>query len=306
MTRKAPKTPEGWACRLGSLLYAFRDTHGQDRFPINVRELALEYSKSAFPGSPIAKIEGVEGEGFEAMLVPIPNGNGSWGIIYNSSSLSKGRKNFSIAHEFGHYLLHRHRFPDGKRCTTRDMLDWNSEEAQIEGEANRFAANLLMPLDDFRSQVVRSKKDTDLVLFERLAARYDVSLSATILRWLGYTHERAMIVVGREGFIDWAWSSKPLLKSGVYFRPKQETIELPSRSLAARRDGAIDNARGVTHPKGVWAENEEVTEMAVITSEYGNMTISLLKYPRTGTTGFYYEEPDEDDVFDRFQARYRN
>lgn len=42
------------------------------------------------------------------MLLPIPHRNGEWGIIYNKSGNAEGRANFSVAHELGHYLLHRH------------------------------------------------------------------------------------------------------------------------------------------------------------------------------------------------------
>ena len=51
---------------------------------------------------------------------------------------------------------------------------------------------------------------------------------------LTITDKRAMIVVGKEGFIDWAWSSEPLLKSGVFYGARQEVIELPPASLEAR------------------------------------------------------------------------
>lgn len=184
------------------------------------------------------------------------------------------------------------------------MLDWNSEEAQIEGEANRFAANLLMPLDDFRAHV--AEKSADLNLFDELTARYQVSLSAAILRWLGFTDERAMIVVGKDGFIDWAWSSKPLIQSGVFYRPRQETAELPALSLAARRDPTLDNRSGLRHPPGVWIGDEEVVEMAVFTADYGNMSISLLKYPKLSRCSFDDREEPEEDLVDRYNSRFRS
>ena len=301
-----PKTPEGWASRLATLIYAVKDSHGDDRFPIRIREIAKDYSHNAFPDEPIARIDAVaDCDGFEGMLLPIPGGSGAWGIIYNESGGSVGRVNFSIAHEFGHYLLHRQRFPDGKKCTNRDMLDWSSEEAQIEGEANRFAASILMPLDDFRKQVSKHGNDIDLKFFEKLKVRYEVSLSAAILRWLCHTNERAMIVVGRDGFIDWAWSSKPLLRSGVFYCPRQETIPLPPQSLAALGDRSFDNVSGVIHPEEVWLGNEKVKEMAVVYEGYGGMTISLLKYPKANCGGYIYEEPDVEDVADRFMKRFR-
>jgi len=94
------------------------------------------------------------------------------------------------------------------------MLDWKSEHGQIEAQANTFASFLLMPLDDFREQI-RSQAIT-MALMRHLSDRYEVSITAAILKWLGITDKRAMIVVSKDGFIDWAWGSKRLFKSGIY------------------------------------------------------------------------------------------
>ena len=192
-------------------------------------------------------------------LLPHPNRNGEWGIIYNSSITSKGRINFTLGHELGHYLLHRHLSPEGFRCSSCDMLDWKSEHGQIEAQANTFASFLLMPLDDFGEQI-RSQEIT-MALMRHLSDRYEVSITAAILKWLGITDKPAMIVVSKDGFIDWAWGSKRLFKSGIYYRARQETVPLPELSLAARRDPSIDAEIGFVHPKGVWVGNEEVNEM---------------------------------------------
>jgi hypothetical protein len=298
--KKTPQTPEGWACRLASLVYQVKEAHQEPKFPIRVVDLALDYSAQVFPESPISLIEGADLGGFEGMLLPHPGGDKSWGIIYDNSSSSVGRVNFTIAHEFGHYLMHREKYPEGKKCSSKDMMDWKSEDARIEGEANRFAANLLMPLDDFRKEVKEWGRGMDLYFFKMLSTKYEVSMSAAILRWLSCTSERAMIVVGRDGFIDWAWSSKPLLKSGVYYSPRKETTELPARSLAVRQDHSLDNYKGVRHPPGVWRGEEPVHEMALFTEEYNNMTISLLMYPRLARLSFQEDPPDEEDLVDRF------
>lgn len=300
MTSTLPKTPEGWAARLTTLISIVK---GNNYFPIKIEEIARDFSKGAFPKEPITKIEKAECQGFEGLLISIPNRNGEWGIIYNSSSNSRGRQNFSIAHEFGHYLLHRQRFPKGKQCTNRDVMDWSTEEAQIEGEANRFAANVLMPLDDFRRQIAKYKTNIDLEVFSRLAHRYEVSLTAAILQWLSHTNERAMIVVSKDGFIDWAWSSKPLLHTGIYYKPKQETIELPPTSLAAIKDLSIDNKSGIVHPVGIWLGDEVVKEMTIFANDYDNMAISLLKYPKIASGGFFYEEESIEDTVDHFAKR---
>ena len=75
-----------------------------------------------------------------------------------------------------------------------------------------------MPLDDFREQVRGQEITMDLMC--HLSDRYEVSITAAILKWLEFTDKRAMIVVGKDGFIDWAWSSDALFKSRIYYAAK--------------------------------------------------------------------------------------
>jgi hypothetical protein len=58
------------------------------------------------------------------------------------------------------------------------------------------------------------------------------SLTAAVLKWLETTTRRAMIVVSNDGLT--GWSSPPLLKSGVYFKARQQTTPLPAASLATQ------------------------------------------------------------------------
>ena len=156
-----------------------------------------------------------------------------------------------------------------------------------------------MPLDDVREQVNGNSVDLDLM--SHLADRYDVSLTAAILKWLDMTPKRAMIVIGKDGFIDWAWCSKSLLKSGIFYKARQNLTALPDASLAARGDLLIDNRTGVVHPKGIWVGNEEVREMTTF-SKQGQMSISLLLYPddAPGKWDKDLEEPEELDTYDQF------
>src|SRR5665213_1442056 len=104
-----PTTAEGWAIRLSQLLNVFA-ANGGDRFAINIAAIAYDYSKQVFPDTPITRVEGMNmSKRFEGALVPNPDGNGEWGIFYNENIRSTGRRNFTLAHELGHYLLHRER-----------------------------------------------------------------------------------------------------------------------------------------------------------------------------------------------------
>lgn len=281
-------SPVQWAIKISKLLKSLEEIHGIPRIPVNVIDIAKEYSKQICPSEPITSIDGEEfSNNFDGLLVPkLNNSHGSkeWGIFYNNTISCRGRVNFTLAHEFGHYLLHRTSNPEGLHCNFNDMLNWKSREHQQEQEANIFASYLLMPLDDFRKQL--SKKEISLDLFHNLAEHYCVSITAVILKWLSFTEKRAMIVVGKEEFIDWAWSSENLLKSGIFYRARQDTIELPKRSLAVRRTDSTE----ITHPIGVWPGNDEVYEM-VIHSQKNEFTVSLLLYPDK----YIYEEKDNED-----------
>jgi hypothetical protein len=288
---KLPHTPVGWAVHLSKLVRIVHDAHGTPTFPIRVKDIAIDYSRNVFHEAPITKVGGIDlSRQFEGMLIPIDSGAGEWGIIYNSAITSRGRINFTLAHELGHYLLHRHLCPEGLRCSSRDMSDWRSEHGQIEGQANTFASFLLMPLDDFRHQICGQKISMELI--RHLSDRYEVSITAAILKWLSITDRRAMIVVGTDGFIDWAWSSERLMKSGIYYAARQRTIELPSDSLAALRVDEDVAKVGVMHKKGVWQGTEEVYEMTVFARK-SEMTITLLLYPDDGPIRWRTDDLDE-------------
>ena len=298
-----PTTPKGWAIHLTRLIKLFHEAHGLDRFPIDVAAIATDYSRQVFPEAPITMVEGLEmSKTFEGMLIPRPGGNGEWGIVYNNTITSKGRINFTLAHELGHYLLHRTISPEGLRCSNRAMLDWKSERGRVEAQANTFASFLLMPLDDFRAQI--RGHDITMDLMRRLSDRYEVSITAAILKWLGITEKRAMIVIGKDGFIDWAWSSERLIKSGVFYRARQQVVALPDLSLAARQDPAVDAEIGVAHPEGVWLGDEEVREMTIF-SPRNEMTISLLLYPNDSPSRWDddLDEPKEWDAYDQLVWR---
>jgi hypothetical protein len=301
---KLPTTPEGWAIHLTKLVTLFHAAHGLDQFPIKVAPLATEFSRQVFPDAPITMVEGLDlSSKFDGMLTPSPHGTGEWGIVYNNAITSKGRINFTLAHELGHYLLHRQLSPAGLQCSSRAMLDWRSAEGRIEAQANTFASFLLMPLDDFRAQI--RGQDISMELMRHLSDRYEVSITAAILKWLDVTDKRAMIVIGKDGFIDWARSSDPLLKSGVFYRARQEMIPLPEASLAAHPEFYSDIDADIVHPRSVWPGDEEVREMMIFGSR-NEMTISLLLYPNDAPARLWgddLDEPEPWDAYDQFMAR---
>ena len=282
-------SPERWAIDITVIL---NTVLGNSRFPIDVKMVAREFSSQKFPDDPITMIRGADLPGFEGAMMPAPAGKKGWGILYNNAIASAGRINFTLGHEFGHYLLHRHTHTHGIQCSSEDMARWDSEYGQIEHQANVFAANLLMPLDDFRRQISASRQPVLDELGDS-ASRYGVSLIAATLRWLSFTTRRSMLVISRDGFILWARSSEAALRTGLYYRTSgQPPISLPTASLAAKRDKILTSTSVAEHDHTVWLR-EGCTEHVLFSDQY-DFTISLLHFAAKHTWDSIPEESAED------------
>lgn len=291
------KSPQRWAIDL-TLLLSARD--GEDRFPVNVKALVKDYSHQAFPDDPITMVKGGDLAGFEGGLYKHPSGRSEWGIIYNSAIASPGRVNFTLAHEFGHYLVHRKQYPNGFECGPEDMAKWDSTYGQIEHQANEFAASLLMPRDDFSKQLAPKSKPT----FDELGAcadRYGVSLSAATLRWLQFSECRTLFIVSRDGYILWARSSPKALRTGAYIKTANvPPVELPRNSLAAQPH-LLENSKGrAEHTSFIWLKEPCVEE--TIVSERYDKTYTLLHLGAAPSWPTQRND-DEEDSFDRMTSR---
>ena len=295
-----PNTPKAWATLISKILNA---AYGQERFPVDVSRVACDYSGQRFPDEPIIHVAGENLPGFDGGLSLMPSGRKGWIILYNSGISSSGRIRFTLAHEFGHYLLHRRLRPQGMQCGQNDVamgsLDSDEEiRKRLEREADVFATYLLMPLDDFRRQIP-DREPADLERLSVCAERYGVSLMAAIRRWLEYTEKRAVLVVSREGFILWSQSSEPARKTRASFKTFGcDPVEIPPASLAANPPESMVDARlGKEFPCGVWFAEEAVKEMAVSSEQY-DFVLSLLLLKDRDRNPILEEDPEE-DAYDR-------
>lgn len=79
--------------------------------------------------------------GISGEIRPDPDALGRFVIRVNKSDSAR-RQRFTVAHEIGHFLLHRDQIGDGIRDDVlyrSELSDWR------EAQANRMAADLLMP-----------------------------------------------------------------------------------------------------------------------------------------------------------------
>ena len=285
-----PTKPKAWANLLSQLW--------GPRFPVDVETIALEYSRR-FP-DPIKKIVKAQGDGFEGALYRLPK-SGNWAVLVNPNIPSKGRVNFTLAHELGHYLVHRNMHPEGFECGEARVLGYDADEVRrvIEQEADDFASYLLMPMDDYRGQIDRS--DMSLTLLTHCAERYKVSATAAAVKWIEFTDECAVLVTAVNGFVLWCWRSKEARRRRIFF-PKG--MELPAASWAAN-PGLVGTSMGIELPANTWPVASEVREMAIFADRY-EMTISLLVFGEGDLRGNELEADETDeDTYDRFTRNSR-
>jgi hypothetical protein len=137
-------------------LRRFTDTYGGNPPPVDVEELAeslcclrvrLADDLSAIPGAPA-------GAPLSGLLLPGRQ------EVWVSAHEPLERRRFSVAHEVGHFLLHTFDQSEGVFCRAADLrADPESPERLREREANRFAAELLMPEPMVRREVERRGAD---------------------------------------------------------------------------------------------------------------------------------------------------
>tara|TARA_R110000868_G_scaffold243100_1_gene498874 strand:- start:55621 stop:56124 length:504 start_codon:yes stop_codon:yes gene_type:complete len=91
----------------------------------------------------------------------------------------KTRQRFTIAHEIAHFLLHQKHIGSGISDT---VLYRSSLSSRIEAEANRLAADIVMPAKLLREDMRDLDLSSDEVSAETLAEIYEVSKQAMKVR----------------------------------------------------------------------------------------------------------------------------
>lgn len=92
-------------------------------------------------------------------------------IVLGNEKKSFARRQFSTAHELAHVLLH---------STNIDINTLTREEfREIEREADKFAAEFLLPADSFKKDLIYP---TNLKFYEELKKKWKVSIVAMLMR----------------------------------------------------------------------------------------------------------------------------
>lgn len=190
--------------------------------------------------------------GFEGCLVRNPDDPAEWGILYKQHTTPE-RSRFTVAHELGHFVLHRalqSRFECDNRAVTSGQFDGRN----IEREANEFASNLLMPLDLLRRFLGDQRKVT-LHLLSDIARTFEVSFEALCLRFIEATDQRAILIHWDQGFLKYQRASRNALKTRARVRQTDSAQEPFAGTLAADAS-VVQCFDGVECSAAIWCAEE--------------------------------------------------
>lgn len=170
--------------------------------------------------------------------------NNRGGIIRVASKNNLGRFRFTVAHEFGHYLLHPRNVVD-KIVSMSDLTIWN--DATEESEANIFSAEFLMPKNLIESYC---RGVPSIERLEQIADSFQSSLTATAFQYHEYTSEPVAIILS-EG---WRMKSfRPFVNEDL---PRIRFGQVSTNSAAGERLAGRDEDSGklVRVPANAWLE----------------------------------------------------
>ncbi|MFQ6041132.1 MAG: ImmA/IrrE family metallo-endopeptidase [Candidatus Poribacteria bacterium] len=143
----------------------------------------------------------IEG-GYDGYLMRVGN---TFGIMINSAIKSEARKNFTIAHELGHYEFDRHK--KFQRAWLIKESESFCENKQEELQANQFAVELLMPKERFITDM-NKQAEVGLFAIDALAHKYCTSLTSTAIRYARFSPHTCAVVISKGGRIRYFAYSK--------------------------------------------------------------------------------------------------
>lgn len=176
---------------------SFLNRFGNDcgkRLPDIVREIGLEMVYCA-------------AESYEGALLRIkgvPRGY----VVVNSGIREESRQRFTLAHEVGHFLL-----PDQQElsspCAKDKIENWNESLFRPEFDANRFAAEILMPRELVGTHL---RIEPTIESTRSIAWQCGTSLTASAFRLATLTSFRAAVVWSQKGRVGWYKSSTEFVR----------------------------------------------------------------------------------------------
>ncbi len=180
-------------------------------------------------------IEEADVESFDGALVR-PVGGRVGIIVVRRSIRENGRKNFTIAHEIGHFVLPGHDSEESI-CLSSEVESWPDNLEKGELDANEFAAELLVPGRLVSSKI--SASQPSLAVVKAIAHDFSASLTASARRFVEFTPHRCAAVMSTRKKIVW------YVKSGEFGH------HVKVGEIVDKRTGAYECFTGLSREPGL-------------------------------------------------------
>ncbi|MFT3809970.1 MAG: ImmA/IrrE family metallo-endopeptidase [Micropepsaceae bacterium] len=216
-----------------------------------------------------------------------------FGIMYATHIPNLGFQRFSVAHELGHFFLEGHPDQVLQNGVHSSYAGYASQDP-YELEADSFASGLLLPETPVK-RLLRLN-DAGLAIIERIADDFQVSLTATAIRYAELTPDTVAVIVSSGHQVEYCF-----LSSAMKALPKLEWLRkgtgvpFDTATYEFNQDATnIKLGRKVAHQTDVrkWLGGDVsqiVTEEVVGLGAYGK-TLTVLSSSINVT-----EEEDPDD-----------
>jgi hypothetical protein len=193
--RKKNGLTKGRMESLSELAGLYADTYCPAPGPVDpviiAKAMGLGFSAGDYGAHFDGCIEYREGEGFHIFL-----------HLNAGEHLYRPRVRFSFAHELGHYLIDSHRKALQKPgVAPHGSMGIFWSDISTEREADYFAAELLLPEDRFQADTAGRRFSFSLVA--EISDKYNLSKTATLLRFVESGNHPLMLVCSRKGKKAW-------------------------------------------------------------------------------------------------------
>ncbi len=166
------------------------------------REILIDLGITSFPINPSVvtkefdiEVAETDADSYDGFLL---RSNSGTKIFINKNIPSIGRKNFTLAHEIGHYCIPAHR--GNYKCITR-YLNPFTNNPQVEIEANKFASELLLP-ENLLKPILHSYKP-DFESINELSEDCGTSLTATAIKFASLSDDCCVLIASSDNKIKW-------------------------------------------------------------------------------------------------------
>jgi Zn-dependent peptidase ImmA (M78 family) len=193
----------------------------------------------------------------------------------------RGRERFSIAHEVGHWQLHRGR---SFHCRVDDADANLASNRELEKEADMFAAHMLMPAPIF-VPMVKSFGEPNFQNLARMSEALDTSIMATALRLADINTLPVIVASYNRAGLRWSLPAGDVPKRWFLKQTLDEdtfTYDLLQSGKACKHLGK--------QPADAWFENDDAGKYEVreqcIASHGGDALVLVYLEPKMMEAGF--------------------